>query len=197
MMSRPRPPIAIHPNGGYSIDLPEEEREVLALLPGQMLAALEILTQPEAIVPESLRRLFPPAYLTDTNADNAYVRLVRRDLLDYHREALLILRDSSDATQLDEIGMERWLTAISGLRLMLGSILGITDETKEFASDDANYYEWICYNYLSYLQGEIIEVLSEQLPQSIPDDQVELPADPWGEPPGGLRWDGTPLPGDR
>jgi hypothetical protein len=187
-------PITHSSRGGFDINLPDYERELLSVLPGRMLSGLERVAQPEAIIPDALRRLFPPAYPTDMAADSAYARLVRRELLDHHREALLVLRDSTEVTHLDEEGLESWLTAITDLRLMLGSILVISEEERELNPDDPNYYEWICYHYLSYLQGAIIEVLTDVLPPAIPDDQVELPGDPWGEPLGGLRWDGTPTP---
>jgi hypothetical protein len=187
-------PIIAAASGRYDIHLPENARELLAALPQRMLDELDNVVNPEAIVPETLRRLFPPAYPTDASADDAYTRLMRRDLLDHHRESLLVLRNSATAQHLDLSELERWLGAISSLRLMFGSLLGITEDEHEVAPDDPLYSEWICYHFLSYLQESIVSVLAEELPDPIPDNQVELPGDPWGEPLGGLRWDGTPMP---
>lgn len=194
MRREPPPRVAPNPRGGYDVQLPPEERELLALLPGQMLQALEKLSRPEAITPGSLRRLFPPAYPKDAIAENSYVRLVREDLIEHHREALLVLRDSSEVTHLDDAGMESWLTALTDLRLMLGTSLDVTENEFEVAPDHPDYYEWICYVYLSQLQQEVVEVLTTQLPEPSPQADEDIPDDPWGEPLGGLRWDGTPTP---
>lgn len=194
MTSRVAPRISANARGGFDVNLPDEERDLLALLPGQMLTSLEQLTRPESDVPESLRRLFPPAYPTDAAAENAYVRLVREDLVEHHREALTLLRDSAEMTHLDEHGIEAWLTAITDIRLMLGSMLGITEDELEVEVGDPQYYDWICYHYLSQLLFEIVAVLTGQLPPPQPDASERLPEDPWGAPPGGLRWDGTPMP---
>ena len=43
-----------------------------------------------------------------------------------------------------------------------------------------------CYNYLTYLESSVVDALADILPPSAEDD-ASLD-DPWGEPPGGLRW---------
>ncbi len=194
MMGEPLWRIRANARGGYDVGLPDEERELLAVLPGRMLGALSALSKPEASVPDDLRRLFPPAYPTDASAESAYIRLVREDLLEHHREALTLLRDSAEMTHLDTNGVIAWLTALTDLRLMLGSMLNITESEMELDPEDPDYYNWICYQYLSYLQHEIVTVLTEQLPTPATDANERLPEDPWGEPLGGLRWDGTPRP---
>jgi len=194
MMAEPPRRISANARGGYDVHLPDEERELLGVLPGRMLIALEILSNPDAIVPDELRRLFPPAYPTDASAESAYIRLVREDLLEHHRDALTLLRDSAEVTHLDTNGVNAWLTSLTGLRLMLGSMLDITEAEMEIDPADPNYYNWICYHYLSQLQHEIVTVLTEQLPPPSTDASDRLPEDPWGDPLGGLRWDGTPTP---
>ena len=57
--------------------------------------------------------------------------------------------------------------------------------------------EWIAYHYLGGLQSELIDILEGSLPDPVPGADDLVPDDHWGEPPGGLRWDGTPQPGDR
>lgn len=189
-----RGPIHVNARGGYDVALPEEERELLAVFASRMLSSLEVLSNSESTIPEDLRRLFPPAYPTDASAENAYIKLVREDLLDHHRDALTLLRDSAELTHLDETGVNAWLTALTDLRLMLGSMLNISEVDVELVPSDPDYYNWICYHYLSQLQHEIVTMLSEQLPEPSADPSERLPEDPWGEPLGGLRWDGTPTP---
>ena len=40
----------------------------------------------------------------------------------------------------------------------------------------------------------MIDLLSDALPPPLDGADEDVPDDPWGEPLGGLRWDGTPLP---
>jgi hypothetical protein len=39
----------------------------------------------------------------------------------------------------------------------------------------------------------VVDALADILPPSSEDEGLD---DPWGEPPGDLRWDGTPVPPD-
>ncbi len=186
--------IRANARGGYDVELSDDERELLGVLPNRMLNALEGLSNSDAAVPDELRRLCPPAYPTDASAESAYIRLVRDDLLEYHRDALTLLRDSAEVTHLDTNGINAWLTSLTDLRLMLGSMLNITESEMTLEPTDPDYFNWICYHYLSQLQHEIVTVLTEQLPPAFADTSERLPEDPWGDPLGGLRWDGTPSP---
>ena len=60
--------------------------------------------------------------------------------------------------------------------------------------DDADQAEWIAYMYLGTLQSELIDLLERTLPDPVPGADDLVPQDHWGDPPGGLRWDGTPQP---
>lgn len=144
----------------------------------------------DASIPSALRRLFPPAYLSDDKAESTYREFVRPELAAHHREALELLRATCHRTHLDEEEVQGWLCALTDLRLVIGTALGVTEDEHEVEPDDPTYFEWVCYHYLSALQHEIVEAVSGQLPPPI-DDGDDLLEDPWGEPPGGLRWDGT------
>jgi hypothetical protein len=194
MTRRSRSRIARSPRGGYSVRLPEEERALLSTLPGQLIGSLEVLDSTDTPVPPALRRLFPTAYPQDHRAEAAYVRLVREELVEHHRSALELLRDTAEVTHLDEAGLQSWLGALNDLRLALGSSLEVSEEPVEPDPDDPRYLEWVCYHYLSFLQSEVIEALAQSLPPPTPGADDTVPDDPWGEPLGGLRWDGTPLP---
>ncbi|HLI15825.1 MAG TPA: DUF2017 family protein [Acidimicrobiales bacterium] len=181
--------------GGFDVELREDERALLAALPARLIAALERVGASDAPVPESLRRLLPPAYLTDAAAESAYVRLVRSELVAEHRAALDLLVATAGTTHLRASELESWLLAVNDLRLVLGTSLEVTEDVRELDPDDARYGEWVCYHYLSYLAEEAVEALSGLLPPANPLAGDDLPDDPWGDPPGGLRWDGTPAPG--
>jgi len=183
--------------GGYDLRLPSEERQLLRALPVRLKEALGQVETGGGEVPESVRRLFPPAYLQDEEAERAYREMAIGELVEHHLEALTVLTRTADATRLTDEEADAWLTALNDLRLSIGTALGVTEEHVDVEPDDPTYSDWICYQYLSYLQSEAIEAMYGALPPPSAGADEVLPEDPWGEPPGGLRWDGTPRPDTR
>lgn len=182
--------IRLRSDGGLTVRLPAGERELLGSLPVELVRLLDELG--DGPLPDPLKRLFPPAYPSDASSEAAYRNLVGADLLEAHRHALEVLADTADKSSLSKEQAEAWLTALNELRLVLGTSLQVTEESAEVVVHEERQVEWTYYHYLSFLLGEIVEELSKGLPS--PDEDEDLPEDPWGEPPGGLRWDGTPLP---
>jgi hypothetical protein len=184
--------------GGYDVRLAGEERELLAALPLQLVSLLgDVGDEAPGDLPDALRRLLPPAYTTDPDAERAYVSLTRQDLVEHHRESLETMSATAKATRLDGEQLAAWLAALNDLRLVLGSILGVSEDAPETPPDAEHQAEWIAYHYLGGLQSELIDLLEKALPDPVPGADDQVPDDHWGEPPGGLRWDGTPQPGDR
>jgi len=144
--------------GGYALRLAGPERELLQALPEQLAAILDS-DDP------SLRRLFPPGYGDDLDASADYDRLVRGDLLDGKRAALATLARTATAEQLSEEELHQWLTATNDLRLVLGTRLGVTEEHQGAMPSPTDPWapEWVAYNYLSWLQEEIVAALSDAL----------------------------------
>jgi hypothetical protein len=148
------------------------------------------------VIPPALKRLFPPAYIGDDDAERSFVAVARADLLAHHRRALHVLSETASANALDEEQLQGWLTAINDVRLVLGTVLDIGEEAGEpEASTSPELPELIAYHYLSGLQSEMVQFLAKSLPDPVPGADDQLPEDPWGEPLGGLRWDGTQQPG--
>ena len=186
----PRKRVSRNRRGGFEVRLPPEERTLLGSLPGQLERLLDSLNQAEER-PEALRRLFPVAYARDPDAEATYASIVGADLLDHHREALAVLAQTADATHLSDEEAEAWLAAINDLRLVVGTSLGVDEDPADIAPDDPRYADWVCYGYLSFLQDELVNALSATLPPPAPGADDGVPDDPWGDLPGGLRWDGT------
>lgn len=195
LISPGRPPVLVRTGAGFALSLTADERALLAAIPGQLAEALTQVDE-HGKVPHALRRLFPAAYPTDESAEANYVSLVRADLVEHHRHALTILTKTASATHLAEDELEAWLAALNDLRIFLGESLGVTEDMVEPASDDPRYSEWLCYDYLTYLESLVVDSLAELLPSPAPTANDATPDDPWGDPPGGLRWDGTPVPPD-
>jgi hypothetical protein len=146
--------------GGYRLRLPREERELLASLPSQLR---EVLRDGES--DPALRRLFPPAYVDDAEADDEYRRLMREELLEGKLAALRIVEETAYAEHLDGEELEAWLNALESLRLYLGTILDVSEESYEAAPapDDPDAPMMALYGYLSWLQEQAVEALSGDL----------------------------------
>ena len=119
--------------------------------------------------------------------------MTRMDLVEHHRESLETMSATASATWLDDDQLVAWLAALNDLRLALGSMLGVSEDG-EPPVDGADQAEWIAYMYLGTLQIELIDLLERTLPDPVPGADDLVPQDHWGDPPGGLRWDGTPQP---
>ncbi len=186
--------------GGCTLRLPKGERALLSRLSDELTAAFESLqgssgesTAP-AEVPESMRRLFPPAYSTDEGAEGRFRDVTRAELMEHHREAFALLSASASESHLSDEQLVGWLAALTDLRLVLGTVLGVTDQ--EAGGGVPRTGQGIVYGYLSALQEELVDYLSGSLPEPVPGADDLVPEDPWGEPLGDLRWDGSQRPED-
>ena len=150
--------------GGYRLQLPAEERELLRSLPAQLREVLRADGRRPA--DPSLRRLFPPAYADDPEADDEFRRLMRDELLEGKLTALSVVEETAGADHLSGQELEAWLGALESLRLFLGTQLDVTEETYELAlhPDDPEAPALALYGYLSWLQEQAVEALSSSLP---------------------------------
>lgn len=146
-------------SGGYRLRLPVEERELLRSLPAQLRKVLQT-DDP------GLRRLFPPAYADDREAENEFRRLMREELLEGKLAALGVVEETADAEHLTGEQLEAWLGALESLRLYLGTQLDVTEATYEQELDpgDPSAPALALYGYLSWLQEQAVEALSSSLP---------------------------------
>ena len=144
-------------DGTYRVELPDEERDVLAALPGQLREALDA-GEP------TLYRLFPPAHADDDAANEDYARLVGPGLVDGKLAALAELERTAHATRLDQDELGAWLGAVESLRLVLGTQLDVTDESYgPLDRSDPDAPRLALYHWLSWLQEEVVQALSESL----------------------------------
>jgi Domain of unknown function (DUF2017) len=176
-------------DGRFEIRLPASERQLLALLPAEIEGALG---RPDP--PPSLHRLFPPAYPDDPASDRTYQDLMRADLLEHHRHSLRTLASTNDATDLDDEAMACWLSALNDLRLVLGTTLGVTEDEEQTFSGPEDLARYQAYLYLSHLVTEVVDAMTEALPDPVEAGDDEPLLDSWGEPPEGLRWSAPAAP---
>ena len=110
----------------------------------------------------AIARLFPDGYSDDEHASADFRRFTEQDLRAQKLAALTSVRDSlSGWTGKSSITAQQaqdWLKAINDLRLVLGTRLEITDEVeRDFGADEPGIH---LYNYLTYLQGTLIDALT-------------------------------------
>jgi hypothetical protein len=151
----PRRPIRRDRQGGYHLNLSDDDRGVLRQLAPQFRDLLDDPGQPV------LQRLFPPAYSDAAHAEqqDEYRRLMQEDLVTRHRDELDLLESTAAATHLSEEQLLGWTRALNSLRLVLGTFLDVQegDEARRAESAEEALYHW-----LTYLQGEAIEALDTE-----------------------------------
>ncbi len=149
--------------GGFDLRIPADERELLRSVGPQLR---EVLVRDAAGAQQgedsAVARLFPVAYPDDEDRQTEYRLLVHDELLSSHLGALAVLEETADADRLEEDQLLAWMRAINEVRLVLGTRLDVTEEGDERPSSprDPRMSAFAVYDYLTYLQGEIIEVLS-------------------------------------
>jgi Domain of unknown function (DUF2017) len=152
-------------DGTFRVRLPDEERDVLAALPGQLREALDA-EEP------TLYRLFPPAYADDDDANADYARLVGSSLLDGKLRALEQLERTAHAETLTEDDLGAWLGGLESLRLVLGTQLDVTEASYgPLDPSDPDAARLALYHWLSWLQEEVVQALAATLPP--PTDVTE------------------------
>ena len=164
--------------GRISLKLDEAEKQVLSQLIEQMDDLLKVPNFDKNAVPlarllnmdgsteisddPALARLFPDGYSEDEHASADFRRFTEQDLrqakLDALNDVRLMLMDFSGKSPVTPTQAKSWLKAINDLRLVLGTRLEITDEGEtDFDTDEPGIH---LYNYLTYLQGTLLDALS-------------------------------------
>ena len=146
-------------DGGIAVQLSRDERTLLASLAAELRAQLDGDTHDP-----SLRRLFPPAYEDETE-ERAYRELAGDSLLDGRRTALELLAETVDRDRLSPEEADEWLRALNDLRLVLGTRLDVQEDTfaSDLRQDDPNAPALAIYGYLSWIQEQLVAVLTSGL----------------------------------
>lgn len=139
---------------GFRLNLPAEEQALLDDLLGQLRA---LLVAEPGTADDRVRRVFPTAYPDEPELDAEYQRYMREELVASHLGAIDQVRGSLGTAELDEAGMHRWVQSINALRLVLGTMLDVSEDEDPGLRDDPTY---LLYGYLSGLLDEMIQVLS-------------------------------------
>jgi len=110
----------------------------------------------------ALARLFPDGYSGDEHASADFRRFTEQDLRAQKIAALSVARETlaefSGKSTVTPQQAQHWLKALNDLRLVLGTRLEITDEDDRYRDSDEPGIQ--LYNYLTYLQGTLIDALT-------------------------------------
>ena len=153
----PRRPFRRRRDGRFEVNLSEDQRQFLRSLLEQ-LRELLLADDP------NLRRLFPVAYADDAELDAAYQQLVHGQLIESRFVAIETVESTLDADDLDEAQLTGWMQSINALRLVLGTILDVSEEHPDLDPDDPRFEPYVLYDELSWLLGHIVSALAEALP---------------------------------
>jgi Domain of unknown function (DUF2017) len=150
---------------GFAFNIGDEERQLVARLLGELSQML----MGEANDPRMVR-IFPPAYhlADDAEADAEYQRLMREELVASRLSGITVVNTALQAAEpVSEEVMIAFVQAINGLRLVLGTILDVSEDADpdDVDDDDPLVAEHHLYNFLSWLLDWAVRVLGEPLNQ--------------------------------
>ena len=132
---------------GFVIALSPDEAELLQRLLGDLV---DLLTADEPT--PLLDRLFPVVHPDDPEQEAEYQRLMRPDLVQSKLSAIATINAALDGDgRLDEGGLLAFMQGVNSVRLVLGTMLGITDDDDPDEDDEEAPYEMQLYVYLSWL----------------------------------------------
>ena len=115
-------------------------------------------------------RLFPRAYVdpTEDRAERDFQSVVHEDLVRAKSDAVSALLTGLDdgrdrrgrlEVQLMPPVIEQWVGALNDVRLALGVSLGVTEDREAVDDDDPQASAFGLYDWLTYLQGALVDVL--------------------------------------
>lgn len=148
----------------FVFDLPETTREIVSRLIDDLGSLLDEAEQGDA--PSHIDRLFPPACTGDDDVNDEYHHLMRDELITSKRAAFATVKQAfaDDAKPMTEAEMYGCMQSLNSLRLVLGTLLGISDDSDEDQLDDSNEYH--IYGFLGYLLEWCVDALSDGLAET-------------------------------
>jgi Domain of unknown function (DUF2017) len=147
----------------FDLHLPGPERGLLSGLPAQLR---DLLRSDDP----ALERLFPPAHPTDPELNAQYRELVHEGLVAQRMSSVEVMERTLAARHLSEDEVLAWLSAVNDLRLVIGTRLDVTEDMEPDAipEGDPRFPAWALYHYLTFLEGQIVDALSEGLATGTP-----------------------------
>jgi hypothetical protein len=161
VMGKFRPPVRAK-GDGFVVDVGDDEAALIRRLVGELRALLsEEATDEQAKA--LLRRLFPTAYPDDDELEVEYQRLMREELVASKLAALDVVDGAlaDRPARLDEAGLTAFMQSINSVRLVLGTMLDVSDDPTgdEVTPGLEQSPEYALYGYLSWLLEHSVRAL--------------------------------------
>jgi hypothetical protein len=147
---------------GFVIQLGPEEAALVRRLLDELRSLLRD-GEPDGETRALLVRLFPVVHPDDPDAEDEYQRLMRDELVQSKLAALDHVDEALGGTgHVDEPRLVAFMQSVNSIRLVLGTMLGVTDdpdvdEVTPGLEDSAEYH---LYAYLSWLLDHAVRALS-------------------------------------
>ena len=154
------PRVVTRAGSGFTLHLGKDEREVVT----RLLAELRTMqTDPDAT--EATARLFPVVHPDDPGQEDEYQRLMRSELIESRAAGIdttvEVLSRPGRKIHLDESELLAFTRAVNSVRLVLGTILEVTeDDDLDAPPELVDSPEYQLYAYLSYVLDASIKALS-------------------------------------
>lgn len=150
-------------SAGFVLDLDADEIHLVRRLIGEVR---QLITAGATDDPK-LERLFPPAYTDDDAGETEYRRLMRDDLvasrvaaIDAVEAVLAPTDEPSRRVVFDRAGLEALATSLNSVRLVLGTLIGISDDDEP----ESDVPEVGLYHFLSWMLDGVVEALMTSEP---------------------------------
>lgn len=154
-------------DGRFDVNLaPESKQGILAL--AEELEEVQSTDRPE------IRRLFPTAYPDDPERDAGYQIFARDQLIEKRRAAVEIIRETADAETLTAEQLGSWMGVLNDLRLVLGTMLDVTEDEDPIDMESPEAETQLLYRYLGEVVHHMVEALTTSLPEPDDDDITML-----------------------
>lgn len=152
-----------HPIGGgrFEVNLPVETRLGLLSL-AEELEEIQATDRPE------VRRLFPTAYADDPEKDAGYQVFARDQLIEKRRDAVEVIRRTTEAEVLTADELSAWMGILNDFRLVLGTALDVSEDDVDLDVEAPDAEPQILYRYLGEIVHHMVEALTTSLPE--PED---------------------------
>ncbi len=151
-------PVEALGDGVFRINLTEDQRTPLLGFVDQ----LEQVLSAEHSDPR-LRRLFPTAYHENPDLDEEYQGYMRDELRQSRAASISTVRDVLQSPEtLTEAQLYAFMMVLNSLRLVLGPLLGVSEDedTDDIDDDDPTFGQAQLYGYLGWLLEWTVDTLS-------------------------------------
>jgi hypothetical protein len=155
---KPKGPIIANNDGTFRINFADHERETLLAFVNQLESLLA-----NGAADDRLKRLYPVAYHADAEKDAEYQGYMRDELSQSRAAAINTVKELLTTEEsVSEAQIMAFMTVLNSLRLVLGTMLDVSEDTDEdaFDEDDPLWGQYQFYGYLGWLLEWTIATVS-------------------------------------